>query len=225
MLEDARSHYASDPDLGRVALNATSWVEANLALELMAESVPEKALVTLANIREALKELPQCPLAMALDFDRLAEIWELDREGMAWVRSFADDAGMFSILLLGDGNYCYDIIVRTEARTMMWMPRCRDDDFLNPDIIDLVMERPAVLGNVVELLKAMGLAFYPTFYLSLDDWRQEYAQAVFEEVVEGFTTKDVQDAGHSKTIEDKNPHGTGVRFRGVGDDGGLSWLL
>lgn len=225
MLADARSHYASDPDLGRVALNATSWVEANLALELLAEVVPEKALVTLANIREAIKELPRCPLSMALDFERLAEVWELTREDMAWVRDFEDTDGGFSIALLGDGNHCYDIVVRTEHRTLMWMPKCSEDDFLNPDIIDLVMERPAILGNVVELLKAMGLPFYPTFYLSLEDWRQEYAQAVFEEVVNGFGSDEKAEPVREKRTDEANPHGTQVRFRGVSDDGGLAWLI
>jgi len=228
MLEDARSHYASDPDLNRVVLNATSWVEANLALELLTESLPEKALVTIANIREAVKELPRCPLSMSLDFDSLAQVWNLEREGMGWVRSFEDTAGNYSIVLLGEGNFCYDIIVRTDHRTLMWMPKSSEEDFLNPDIIDLIMERPTVLGNVVELLKAMGLPFYPTFYLSLEDWRQEYAQVIFDEVVQGFNAEERTGAVRERRVHESagdDPHGTKVRFRGVSDSDGLSWLL
>ncbi len=186
MLERVRTCIGADPDLVRVLLNATSWVEANLAAELLTKSVSEKELVTLANVREVVKELPRCPVSMGVDFERLARIWELEREDSAWVRSFNDSVGSFSIVLLGDGNCCYDIVVRVDERTLMWMPRNRDDDFLNPEIVDLALERPAILGAVIELVEAMGLTFYPLFYMSLEDWRQEYACDVFDEVLQGF---------------------------------------
>lgn len=224
LLVDARSHYETDRDLHRVVLNATSWVEANLAADLLAESIPEKALVTVANIREAIKELPRCPMPMSLDFEGLAAVWGLVREGSAWTRSFEDPAGSYAILLLGDGNYCYDIVVRTETQTLMWMPRNRDDDFLNPDVIDLMMERPTLLRNVIELLQAMGLPFYPSFYLSLEDWRQEYAQTMFEECVGLFSKEDHADPNKHKPTDD-TPQPTNVRYRGMGNDGGIAWLF
>lgn len=186
LLADVRAHYAADPDLSRILMNATSWLEANLAVQLLADLVPERALVTAANIREAVKELPQCPLAMRVDLETLARVASLERDGMAWSRTYHDSEGDYSIALLGDGNYCYDIVVRTAAGTIMWMPADRECDFLNPEIVDLMMERPTLLGNVIDLLQAMGLTFYPSFYLSLDDWRQEYAAAVFGEIIEGF---------------------------------------
>ncbi len=187
MLEVARSHYATDPDLNRTILNSTSWVEANLAVELLAETTPDKALVTAANIRETIKELPRCPMAMSIDFEGLARIWDLKREGMGWTRSFEEPAGDYSIVLLGDGNFCYDIVVRTNGRTIMWMPENSRENFLNPEIVDLIIERPTVLKNVIDLVEAMGTPFYPAFYMSLEDWRQEYMQTVFEEVVDIFS--------------------------------------
>lgn len=222
MLAQTRLHYSSDPDLYRVVLNAVSWVEANLAVELLSESVPEKALVTVANIREAVKELPRCPTPMAIDFEDLARVWSLERLGSAWARSFEDERGGFTILLLGDGNYCYDIVVRADGQTLMWMPRNSEDDFLNPDVLDLIMEHPPVLGHVIELLQAMGLPFYPTFYLSLEDWRQEYAQTMFEEIVDIFSTE--AEAGR-RTRRAEEPGAAPVRFRGHADEGGISWLF
>lgn len=222
LLDSVRSHYALDPDLHRVVLNATSWVEANLAVELLAETVPERSLVHYANIREAIKELPRCPMRMAIDLEGLSRVWDMEREGSAWRRTFADDEGDFSIVLLGEGNYCYDIVVRTEKRTLMWMPRNSEEDFLNADIVDLIVERPAVLGAVIDLLQSMGMAFYPTFYLSLEDWRQEYAQTMFAEVVELFGDGA---AKRSKQAEDKAAHGTNVQFRGSSEDAGIRWLL
>jgi hypothetical protein len=221
LLVDARSGYEADRDLHRVALNAVSWVEANLAVECLAETISQKALVTVANIREAIKELPGCPLAMPMDFEGLARVWELEREGHAWRRTFADEAGEYSILLLGDGNYCYDIVVRADGRTLMWMPRNRDEDFLNPDVIDLMMQRPGVLRSVIDLLQTMGLSFYPAFYLSLEDWRQEYAQTMFDEVVELFSTE----AEARKRAEREEPGPAETRYRGMSNDGGISWLF
>ncbi|MRR10924.1 hypothetical protein EG835_00160 [bacterium] len=185
LLEEARSHYTCAPDLHHVVLNAASWVEANLAVELLADSVPEKALVTIANIREAIKELPRCPITMAGDFESLAQAWRLEPDGSGWSRTFEDGDTGYTIMLLGDGNYCYDIMIRTGGRTLALMPK-DSEDFLNPDIIELIIECPSVLGNVIALIQAMGLVFYPTFYLSIEDWRQEHAQAVFEEVLELF---------------------------------------
>lgn len=223
MLESTRAHYAWDPDLTRVVLNATSWVEANLAVELLSKSLPARTLVTVTNLREVVKELPQCPLSMAIDFEGLAGAWQLEREGNAWVRTLEDTFGAYSVALLGEGNYCYDIVVRIEDRVFMWMPNNRDDDFLNPDVIDLVIERPAIFASIVDLVQAMGLPFYPMFYMSLEDWRQEYAQDIFEEVLHDFGLEDLQGARARR--EEEVPHGTEVRFRGLSDEGTITWLI
>ena len=120
------------------------------------------------------------------------------------MRSFSDSVGSFSIVLLGDGNCCYDIVVRADERTLMWMPRNRDDDFLNPEVVDLALERPAVLGAVIELVEAMGLTFYPLFYMSLEDWRQEYAQDVFDEVLQGFGAEMAADPARAASPASSN---------------------
>ena len=186
LIAEFRDHFEADPDLVRIALNSTSWAEASLAIELLGEEVPERALVTAANIREAIKELPRCPLPMPLDFETLARVWDLRREDNSWERTFDDSSGRYTIVLLGEGNYCYDIVVRTAERTLMWMPRDAEEDFLHPDIVDLVMERTTLLENVIDLAETMGLVFSPLFYLSLEDWRQEYATMIFGEVVAAF---------------------------------------
>lgn len=184
-----RPHFEADPDLTRILVNATSWFEASLALGVLADRLPARALVTCANVREIVKELPRCPVPMRLDFESLARVWSLERDEHAWVRRFDDADGDYSIALLGDGNYLYDIVVRTEGRSLMLMPSDRSQDFVNAEVIDLMVERPAILGSVVDLTVAMGLPFYPMFYMSLEDWRQEYATAVFGEIVDGFNRR------------------------------------
>ncbi len=186
MLTEIRSDYRSEPDLTRVVLNATSWFEASLAMGLLSEAMPARTLVKFANLREAIKELPRCPLPMRIDFEGLARTWSLERDGMAWARRFDHSAGEYSIALLGEGNYVYDIVIRIDGRTLMLMPDNATEDFINPGAIDLMMERPDIFGSVIDLTQAMGLPFYPMFYMSLEDWRHEYATAVFSEIIEDF---------------------------------------
>lgn len=186
IISAVRPYFEADPDLTRILINAASWFEASLALGVLAEQLPPRALVACANVREIVKELPRCPMPMSLDFESLARIWQLEREEHAWARRFEDAEGEYSIALLGDGNYLYDIVVRTGERSLMLMPPDRAQDFVNPEVIDLMVERPAILGAVVDLTTAMGLPFYPMFYMSLEDWQQEYAAAVFGEIIEDF---------------------------------------
>ncbi len=186
ILVAARPHFEADPDLTRILINATSWFEASLALGVLSDAMPMRALVNCANVREIVKELPRCPMPMSLDFESLARVWELERDEHAWVRRFESADGEYSIALLGDGNHLYDIVLRTNGRSLMLMPPDRSQDFVNPEVIDLVIERPTILASVVDLTVAMGLPFYPMFYMSLEDWRQEYATAVFNEIVDGF---------------------------------------
>lgn len=186
MLAEIRSDYDNDPDLTRVILNATSWFEASLAIGVLSEAMSVRTLVTFANLREAIKELPRCPMAMRIDFEGLARTWNLERDGMAWNRRFDHAAGEYSIALLGEGNYVYDIVIRIDGHTLMLMPANAAEDFINPDAIDLMMERPDILSAVIDLTQAMGLPFYPMFYMSLEDWQHEYAATVFTEIITDF---------------------------------------
>ncbi len=223
LVDEIRSYYAADPDLLRIVINATSWVEASLAIGLLGEKVPEKSLVTGANIREAIKELPRCPIAMAVDFETLARVADLTRVGSGWEREYADPAGDYTIVLLGEGNHCYDLVVRAEGRTYMWMPRDCDEDFLNPDIIDLVLQRSTLLKNVIDLVGEMGLAFSPIFYLSLDDWRAEYAETLFGEVVDVFGGAPEESHDPGAAFREER-----IRLleqeRGSSGEGGTTWM-
>ncbi len=186
MLADVRTDYKADPATARVVLNATSWFEATLALGVLAETLSPRSLVTFANVREAIQQLPRCPLPISTDFESLARAWELEREGTAWARSFGSDEKAYSIVLIGEGNFVYDIVIRAEGRVLMLMPENTADEFLNPEVVELMMESPAILGSIVDLMQAMGLPFYPMFYMSLEDWQQEHATAVFGEVLTDF---------------------------------------
>ena len=174
-------------DMLRVMLNSTSNVEANLALQILLGHIPKKSLVTAANLREAIKELPRCPIPMAFDFDTLAGVWDLTPLGNSWKRTFKDPLGDYEIVLMGKVNYCYDIAILTEDGTALWSANDPKNDFINTPAIDLVMSRDTLLKTVVDLVQTMGLPFSPTFYLSLEDWHLEHAESIFAELENAFS--------------------------------------
>lgn len=186
-VESIRPHYFGEHhEMLRIVLNAVSPVEADLALGLVEPHLPPRALVTALNLREALAELPRCPIPMPIDFETLSGIWRLGRLGDAWHRGLADPGGDYDLLLLGNGNLCLDIVVRNEGKSRYWMPADPENDFVNPAVLDLLISRETLVGQMVDLVKAMGLPFQPSFYFSLHDWHMEYADRIFGEIEDTF---------------------------------------
>jgi hypothetical protein len=172
-----RPHYESPVgDLLRVVLNATSVAEANLALGILSGQVPEKDLIGAVNLREQLIELPVCPFPMAVDVETLARIEGLEKDRSAWRRRFEDSAGDYDIVILGDGNLCYDIVIHADGKHVFWTPQPHDEEIIHPEALDLALGRDRLLQALVTLVKSMGLPFAPKFYLSLEDWSLQYAE-------------------------------------------------
>jgi hypothetical protein len=186
-LSVVQTHYTGEKrDLLRVLLNAESAAEADIAMHILSDSMAEKDLLSAVNIREALRELPACPFAMATDTLTLARVAELERDGSAWRRDFADAGGSFTVTVLGDGNLCYDVILSVGGRNVFWTPRPANGVIIHPDALDLAMEHETLLQRIVDLVMAMGIPFSPTFYLSLEDWKLEYAADAMRELGELF---------------------------------------
>ncbi|HEY3317835.1 MAG TPA: hypothetical protein VGK50_05390 [Coriobacteriia bacterium] len=175
-LPSVRTHYAREQrELLRILLNAASAAEADFALHILRESMPEKELLAAVNIREVMRELPACPFPMAIDTETLVRITRLERDRSSWRREFHDECGRFDLVVLGDGNLCYDLLVSDGEHDIFWTPHPRNGLLIHPDALDLVMRRDALLQEVIGMTIAMGLPFSPTFYLSIDDWMLEYA--------------------------------------------------
>lgn len=173
-----RPHYNDDTrDLMRVVLNSTSAAEANLALDLLLDAVPEKALVTVCNLREVLASLPSTPFAMTVDEETLMKTAGLGKD-RAVMRRTLDDGTEIGVTTAG--NLVLDIIISTERGRFYWSPVPIMDDFVTPGLIDDIVESECLLDAIIDLAQAMGLAFNPKFYLSLGDFRTEYAHAAIE---------------------------------------------
>lgn len=180
---EIRPYFAtSEADMLKIVLNSTSNAEANFAIDVLKDRIPSRSLVTACNLREAIKDLPRCPIAMAVDFEQLERIWEMERVENSLCRSFDDPGGAYDIVLLGQGNLCYDIAIRTQATTVLWLALDPGEDLISHKAMDLVMSHETLLRNVVDLEQAMGLPFNPTFYFSLEDWHLEYAGTIFSEL-------------------------------------------
>jgi hypothetical protein len=168
-----RPHFIGENrDLVRVLLNATSAAEATLALQVLASTVPEKALVVACNLREVLRSMPISPFAMRVDEQTLIRTAGLDRCMAALGRELPDG---LELVVTTAGNLVLDLIVKDGATKYFWTPVPISEDFVNPEVIDLVVESDHLLDGLIELVKCMEIVFNPRFYMSIDDFTVEYA--------------------------------------------------
>lgn len=177
-LTQLRPHFTGESrELLRVLLNSTSSAEANLALEVLRETVPEKALVNACNLREVLRSLPTSPFAMRVDEETLAKTAGLERRIAAMSKRLSDG---LELSITTAGNLVLDVIVKDGDEKYFWNPVPVVDDYVNSAVVDLAIESDYLLNAVIDLSHCMGVVFNPKFYLSLEDWHLDYAQDVFE---------------------------------------------
>ena len=186
-LKSLRRYYASDDkDLLRIVLNADSMFEANLAVGVLKESIPEKPLVTAVNVREVLHDLPTCPFTMAVDLETLARVAKLEGSGNTYRRTLRDRDGDYELLVLADGNLCFDAALVADGVKIPWTSMPGYDDIVNQEFVDLVLSRKTVLKETVTFVQDTGIPFSPTFYMSMDDWNLEYVEDVLADMTKIF---------------------------------------
>jgi len=175
-----RTHYEGDSrDLLRIVVNAVSVVEADLALKVLADDVPEKTLVTACNLREILAAIPSSPFTMRVDEETLARVAGMDRH-VATMAKVLDDG--LELVITTAGNLVLDLIVRRGDQKWFWNPIPVTSDYVNGDVLDLIVESDCLLDAVLDLARSMGLVLNPKFYVSLEDWHYEYAMEAFEDL-------------------------------------------
>ncbi len=166
-----------------VLVNSSSAAEANLALSMLRDKMPERTLVTAVNIREVLASLPSAPTAMPIEISMLARVHNLRKNRSAWERVFWDSGGLFKLLVLGDGNFCYDVIIWTSDTGNVFLKSIpQGDDILHPEALELLWKHETLLDELVSLTQSMGFVFTPTLYLSLEDWLLEHAESAIDDI-------------------------------------------
>jgi hypothetical protein len=159
----------------RSAVNATSTTEAGFAVGLLGDTMPQRTLVAALNLREILRELPESPFTMRTDFDTLAKVSELQHRGQSWVKTLGREASAPEIELLGQGNLCYDVIVRVGDASSFLKPGPVNGDFVKPAALELLLENEDLLREIIDLTQAMGVVHNPRFYMTVEDWQMEHA--------------------------------------------------
>lgn len=183
-LDRIRTHYNTDTKyLYRILLNATSVVEANIALDLLLKHVPERDLVAAVNLREVIRALPPSPFTMAVDETTLIKVAGLEKH-LAVLKKTTPDG--YDVVVTTAGNLVLDLIVKHSGEKHFWTPVPVSTDFVTPSVMDHLVSSEYLLDAVIELVQAMGLVFNPTLYLSLDDWHLEYAAETMEGLGELF---------------------------------------
>lgn len=173
-----RQHYNADTKyLFRILLNATSVVEANIALDLLLKYVPERDLTVAVNLREAIKALPVSPFPMPVDEQTLMRVAGMEKH-LAVLRKALPDG--YDLVITTAGNLVLDLIVMHDGNKIFWTPVPVKGDFITPELIDHIITSDHLFPEVVQLVQAMGLVFNPTLYLSLEDWHLEYAAETME---------------------------------------------
>jgi hypothetical protein len=191
-LSKLRPYYTDETrELLGVLLNSTSAAEANLALEVLRAFMPEKSLVTACNLREVLRSLPCSPFMMHTDEVTLCKTARLERHMAAMKKTLP---GGIELVVTTAGNLVLDLIVKDGTEKYFWTPIPVVDDFVNPNVVELVVTHGYLLDEVIELVKCMGIVFNPKFYLSLDDFHLENAADVFEGIGDLFNTPAVDNA-------------------------------
>lgn len=176
-LSAVRTHFQDGTrDLLSVLMNSTSTVEANLALQLLRDDIPEKVLVSACNIREVLAALPSSPFSMRVDEETLIKTAGLRRNIAIYEKDLEDD---LLLAITNAGNLVLDIIIKDDDEKFFWNAVPIDDDFVTSEVLDLVIDSDYLLDAVVKLVQAMGIVFNPKFYMSLEDWSLDYAEDTF----------------------------------------------
>jgi len=176
-----QEYYAQAPELFSAVLNARSQFEANLALDVMRETMPERVLVASVNLREVLRALPGYPCTMALDGHTLAKVAGF-RKDRAMYRKRIKGAGKFGLAISTAGNFVFDLFVEVDGRSVLWVPSNPTADVINPELVSHLVENDKVIRAIIELTNDMGMVFNPPFYLSLEDWNLEHCQQALSDV-------------------------------------------
>jgi len=177
-LSKIRPHYSDDTRyLFQVLLAASSAVEATIALDLLSKTVPDKALVATINLREAIGAVPQTPFRMAVDSEILTRVGGMTKDLAAYKRCTPDG---YDVVITTAGNLVLDMIVKHDGEKYFWTPIPCTEDLVEPELVSHILQSEHLFATVAEVVKAMGMVFNPTLYLSVEDWHLEYARETIE---------------------------------------------
>lgn len=176
----ARHVGGAQGDLVRVLVNASSSVEAGLALAALRDSLPEADLVLLCNLRELFVEISTTPVSVPFELDVLERVRDYEHVGCSWRTECIGAHGVAGLEFIGEGNRVDAIMLHLFTGRIPLLT-C-DEDLVNPKAIDALFANEDLAEELVESLRSLGLGVSPRFYLSVTDYVVENADSLLEEV-------------------------------------------
>ncbi len=161
--------------LARVLMNSRSAAEANLALALLREQIPDAGLVEMANIRELLAAIPIPPFATGCELTMLARVLDYEVTDTGVRQAFDSDEGVFGLEFVGEGNRIDKILALTVAGRAEII--AAEDELLGDRAVEMILHYGAIADRLIEAMLVLGVQFSPRFYLSVSDYVMENARS------------------------------------------------
>lgn len=171
-----------DLDLASTLISAHSDSDALFAFTLLRGTTSDRHLVMLANLRELLLVMPDCPFRTACDLDVLARACDYEATGRSYRRRFESDHGVFGLEFVGQGNFCESVLVHTPAsRFELYGNGYRE---LNAETLAIFANHAILLDAAIDALEELGWALDPKIFLSVEDFYAEYGAAAASHAVQ-----------------------------------------
>jgi len=161
-----------DLDLASTLVSAQKDSDALFAFSLLRGTTSDLHLVMLANLRELLLVMPDCPFHTACDLDVLSRACDYEDTGRSYRRRFESDHGVFGLEFVGRGNLCEAVLVHTPASRFELYGHGYHE--LNAETLAIFANHAILLDAVIDALEQLGWALDPKIFLSVEDFYAEY---------------------------------------------------
>lgn len=173
-----------DFELASTLVSASSDAEAMIALSLLRDTLGDRHLTMLVNLREVLIEMPVGPFSTGADLEILALACGYEDTGRSYRRRFESNHGVFGLEFVGRSRTCEAIVVHTPASRF---ELCRNADHeLGAETLAIFANHAILLDAALEALMQLGLSLNPKIYLCADDFIGEHQAAGRSAVMELF---------------------------------------
>jgi hypothetical protein len=163
----------ADLDLVATLLSSRSSAEAAIAFSLLRGTISDSELVTLANLRSLVSEIPDPPFRTGESLELLERAGHYEYTGRSYRRMFESSHGVFGIEFLGENHSCDGIVVHTA--TSRYTLKSHHGDSVDEAQLALFVNHSILLDAVIEALKLLGCQLDPMLYVSADDFVSEHA--------------------------------------------------
>jgi len=164
---------AARPDLLPALLTSRSIEGAADAYRALRGTIPDGALVMLANLREVIAEIPETPFLTGRPIEVLEQLGGYERCERSYRRVFESERGVFGLEFVGEGTECEAIVVHTATERFALGGDV--DSIIDQRVFRAAVEHRTLIDEVIRALQTLGVPLDPRVYVSVDDFLAEYS--------------------------------------------------